>query len=360
MKILLNEIAYTVRGKVISEEDIYYNYNKSGIPVYSSNTIDQGLIGTVDASFYKDSNAKGKAGEITWTTDGNAGNFILRHKPFLFTNVCGKIMIKKKYQKIVLPQWLTLYLNLESKKYVTSKGGNSKLMKEQVDNIEVDIIDIDLQEKLIKEFNLRMNKLHLLNSILEKVNTQISKKIISKSKIFLMKELFDITSGLRITQNDIYNNSGDFPAVTSQTKNEGIAWYGNRKWLTNIEKNSKKVYVDKQCLTWTKDGAKCGTIFYRDYEFYPNDHCGVLIPKLELNLAWVKQKLQQIVYKYVVAKDAQGMLYEEQMANIEINIPVDIKGKIDLDIQNKIYKEYKTLTYFKTNLENLIFKYKVL
>jgi len=359
MKILLNEIAYTVRGEVISEEDIYYNYDKKGIPVYSSNTKDQGLIGTVNVSFYNDSNAKGESGEITWTTDGNAGNFILRHKPFLFTNVCGKIIIKKKYQKIVLPQWLALYLNLESKKYVTSKGGNSKLMKEQVDNIEIDIIDIDLQEKLVKEFDLRMNKLNLLNSILEKVNTQISKKIITKSKIFLMKELFDITSGLRITQNDIYNHSGDFPAVTSQTKNAGIAWYGDKKWLTSIKKNSKKVYVDKECLTWTKDGAKCGTMFHRDYEFYPNDHCGVLIPKLKLNLAWVKLKLQPIVYNHVVARDAQGMLYEEQMANIEVDVPVDSKANIDLCMQNKIYQEYKTLTHLKINLKNIISKYTI-
>lgn len=359
MKTLLSEIAYTVRGEVISEENIYYNYNKNGIPVYSSNTKNQGLIGTVNMSFYNDSNAKGEAGEITWTTDGNAGNFILRHEPFLFTNVCGKIIIKKKYQKIISPQWLALYLNLESKKYVTSKGGNSKLMKEQVDNIEINIININLQDKLVKEFDIRINKLNLLISILKKLNNQISKKIISKSKIFLMKELFDITSGRRITQNDIYNNSGDFPAVTSQTKNEGIAWYGDRKWLTSIEKNSKKVYVSEECLTWTKDGAKCGTIFHRDYEFYPNDHCGVLIPKVELNLKWVRQQIQPILYNQVIAKDAQGMLYEEQMANIEVDIPVDDNGEIDLAIQNKIYSEYYKLIQIKKNLENILEKYSI-
>lgn len=359
MKTLLNEIAYTIRGEVISEEDIYCNYDKNGIPVYSSNTKDQGLIGTVNTSFYNNSNAKGEEGDITWTTDGNAGNFTLRHKSFLFTNVCGKIIIKKKYKEIVSPQWLALYLNLASKKYVTSKGGNSKLMKEQVDNIEVDIIDIDLQNKLVKEYILRKEQLDILNNTLTKINIQVNKKIISNSKKFLMKELFDITSGLRITQNDIYDNIGDFPAVTSQTKNEGIAWYGDRKWLTSIEKNNKKVYIDKECLTWTKDGAKCGTMFYRNYEFYPNDHCGVLIPKLELNLKWVKQKIQPIILNHVVAKDAQGMLYEEQMANIEVDIPIDNEGEIDLDMQDKIYKEYETLTAIKSNLQKIISKYKI-
>ena len=51
-------------------------------------------------------------------------------------------------------------------------------MKEQVDNIEVNIININLQDKLVKEFDIRINKLNLLISILKKLNNQISKKII--------------------------------------------------------------------------------------------------------------------------------------------------------------------------------------
>lgn len=158
------------------------------------------------------------------------------------------------------------------------------------------------------------------------------------SQKFKVSELLQVTSGVRITQTDIYNNSGEFPVITAKTKDEGIAWYGDRKWLESIEKNSKKVIVSQECLTWSKDGAKCGTMFYRDYEFYPNDHCGVLIPRKLLNLNWLKLVMQPIVFNNVVAKDAQGMLYEEQMANIEVNIPVDSKGEIDITIQNKIYE----------------------
>lgn len=76
-----------------------------------------------------------------------------------------------------------------------------------------------------------------------------------------------------------------------------------------------------------------------------------LIPKLELNLAWVRQKIQPILYNQVVAKDAQGMLYEEQMANIEVDIPVDYNSEIDLLIQNKIYTEYYKLIQIKKILE---------
>lgn len=357
--ILLNDIAYTIRGDVISEEDIYYNNQRGGIPVYSSNTKNNGIIGEVDNAFYLKTNAKGGKNEITWTTDGNAGNFILRHNDFLFTNVCGKIKIKDSWKSKIIEQWLSIYLNVESKKYLTSKGGNAKLMKEQVDNINIIIPSIEEQKDIIHEFNLKNDLLEKVKSAIKRLNIQIEKKISSTTKRFLVKELFEITSGVRITQFDIYKNTGNFPVVTSQTSNEGVAWYGDKNWLKTITKNGKSVIVDKSCLTWTKDGAKwkCGTIFYRDYEFYPNDHCGVLIPKVKLNMNWFRIYAQHIFYQNVVAKDSQGMLYEEQMANIEVEIPVKKNGEIDLELQNEIYAEYKRLSDIKEKLESIVDKY---
>lgn len=356
-KYLLSDIANTIRGDVISEEDIYYNYRKGGIPVYSSNTKNNGKIGEVSQDFFNNTNAKGKEGEITWTTDGNAGNFILRHDIFLFTNVCGKITIKEKWKNKILEQWLSIYLNFEAKKYLTSKGGNAKLMKEQVDNIEIVVLPIEEQRNIIDKFNQKEKLLTNAANTVKDLNTQIKKEIRSKTKTFLIKELFEVTSGIRITQFDIYKNPGHFPVVTSKTKDNGIAWYGDRAWLELITKNDKKVIIEKECITWTKDGAKCGTLFHRNYEFYPNDHCGVLLPKVSLNLLWVKQHIQPIIFQHVVAKDAQGMLYEEQMSNIQIEIPIKENGEIDIDLQNTIYEEYKKLSDIKDNLESIINKY---
>lgn len=357
--ILLNDIAYTIRGDVISEEDIYYNNKNGGIPVYSSNTKNNGMIGEVDNAFYLKTNAKGGKNEITWTTDGNAGNFILRHNDFLFTNVCGKIKIKGIWKNKILEQWLVIYLNVESKKYLISKGGNAKLMKEQVDNIKINIPSIEEQEHIINQFNLKNNLLKKVENAIKRLSIQTEKKISLNTKKFLVKDVFEITSGIRITQFDIYKNTGTFPIVTSQTRNNGIAWYGDKNWLKTINKNGKSVIIDRNCLTWTKDGAKwkCGTIFYRDYEFYPNDHCGVLIPKVQLNMNWFKIYAQHIFYQNVVAKDSQGMLYEEQMANIEVEIPVKENGEIDIEIQNEIYAEYKRLSDIKEKLESIIDKY---
>ena len=76
-------------------------------------------------------------------------------------------------------------------------------------------------------------------------------------------------------------------------------------------------------------------------------------------MKWVRQQIQPILYNQVIAKDAQGMLYEEQMANIEVDIPVDDNGEIDLAIQNKIYSEYYKLIQIKKNLENILEKYSI-
>ena len=93
-----------------------------------------------------------------------------------------------------------------------------------------------------------------------------------------ISDVFIVQTGKRITQEDIYFHKGNIPCVTSQTTNDGIAWYGDETWLNE---NYGEYIVNEPCITWTKDGAHAGTLFYRDYLFYPNDHCGVLIPKEE-------------------------------------------------------------------------------
>jgi hypothetical protein len=356
---LLGDVCYLQRGIVISEEIIYRNYSESNIPIYSSNTSNNGIIGKTSSVFFKEQLIKGKSGDITWTTDGNAGNFKLRNQDFLFTNVCGKLTIKNKYKEKVLGEWLEIYLNSISEKYITSKGGNAKLMKEQVRNIEIEIPPLEKQKEIIKHYKKRRNLLIKLNKIKIKIRDNLNNNVSYLKKEFLIKDLFYVSSGIRITQENIYNNKGNFPVITSKTTEEGIAWYGDYNWLSTFKKNEKSLIVEQECLTWTKDGAKCGTIFYRNYPFFPNDHCGVLIPKIPLNLNWIRKVLQPITFNYVVAKDGQGMLYEEQMSNVKIELPVKINGEIDIELQNEIYEEYKKLNTLLKKIDSLIEKYSI-
>jgi restriction endonuclease S subunit len=61
---------------------------------------------------------------------------------------------------------------------------------------------------------------------------------------------------------------------------------------------------------------------------------------------------QQFIYPYVTSKNAQGMLYEEQMSNIPIIFPED-KSK-----QDEIANEYEGLANVKSKLESFMIKLK--
>lgn len=135
-------------------------------------------------------------------------------------------------------------------------------------------------------------------------------------------DLFYVRTGRRITEEDVYNHQGNFPCVTSQTANNGITWLVDEEWINDLH---GEFVVHTPCVTWTKDGAKCGTMFYRNYSFYPNDHCGVLIPrekiKSDINLEWFIYRYQDQIKSSVNQQGSQGMLYNNEMAEIDIDYP---------------------------------------
>lgn len=167
-----------------------------------------------------------------------------------------------------------------------------------------------------------------------------------------IKDVFLIKTGQRIIEKDVYNHKGKFPCITSQTSNNGITWYADEEWLK--EQHGDAIINQEECITWTKDGAKCGTMFYRNYSFYPNDHCGVLILrdqfKEELNLKWFIYAYQDIVKNYVTQQGSQGMLYNSEMAEIEIGYPFPDREHI----QDAIVKQCEKIKSVKESLNNKI------
>jgi hypothetical protein len=160
-----------------------------------------------------------------------------------------------------------------------------------------------------------------------------------------ISDIFVVKTGQRITEEEVYLNQGDFPCVTSQTSNNGITWYANKDWLAK-EHGQAIIEVD-ECITWTKDGAKCGTLFYRDYPFYPNDHCGVLILKDEykdsINLKWFIYTKQELIKGFVSQQGSQGMLYNTEMSEIEIEDWIPDRE----EIQDKYVEQYEKAIFIK-------------
>ena len=136
----LGEVCYIQRGRIISKT--YLEQNKGNYPVYSSQTKNNGEIGSIDTYDFD--------GEyVTWTTDGAyAGTVFYRNEKFSITNICG--LISPKNSEYLSTKFITYWLQIEAKKYVKGGSGNPKLMSNVVSDIFIPIPSLQTQEKIVK------------------------------------------------------------------------------------------------------------------------------------------------------------------------------------------------------------------
>lgn len=143
--------------------------NKNRYPVYSSQTLNNGLLGYYHEYLYEDT--------ITWTTDGaNAGTVNFRSGKFYCTNVCGVLLSKK----VEADKMIAEALNNVAKSYV-SYAGNPKLMNNVMAGVEI-MIPTNKEERekisnifatldhLVTLHQLKLEKLkNIKESLLEKM-----------------------------------------------------------------------------------------------------------------------------------------------------------------------------------------------
>lgn len=137
---LLGKIADLNRGRVMSKE--YLIENKGNYPVFSSQTANNGMIGSINTFDFD--------GEyVNWTTDGaNAGTVFYRTGKFSITNVSG--LIKLRNNSKLNYKFLFHWLSIEAKKHVYSGMGNPKLMSHQVEKIPIPIPPLKVQEEIVR------------------------------------------------------------------------------------------------------------------------------------------------------------------------------------------------------------------
>jgi hypothetical protein len=148
---------------------------------------------------------------------------------------------------------------------------------------------------------------------------------------------------------------GDIPIYSSNTEQEGLLLKIDLRHI----KNNDLYY--QNCLTWTIDGIKAGTIFVRNHDniknekrkqycFTLNNHCGILIPKKQnLYLPFIKYVLQPIFYEKAKGY-GKKKLGTNQIEDILIKIPVDDHGIFDLQKQYKISVMYGEIEKSKKNI----------
>jgi hypothetical protein len=178
----MEKIAILNKGSSkVSEENIYKNYDSKGIPVYSSATFNEGLMGRVSKEYYESFDKQGKEGELTWTTNGYAGVVFYRETNYLYSEKCGRIILRKEFKKKINPKFLKIYLNQITYKYKTSESNNGKLDIIHMLNVPVKLptdkdgnIDLGIQDSIVKKYQDLDDLKNRLVSILKKCNNIIN------------------------------------------------------------------------------------------------------------------------------------------------------------------------------------------
>ena len=126
-----------------------------------------------------------------------------------------------------------------------------------------------------------------------------------------VKDIFIVSRG-RVIPKEILNESGLYPVYSSQTQNNGILGY-----IDTYDFEGERI-------TWTTDGEKAGTVFYRKGFFNCTNICGILEKRhLIKNICYP-------FYFYVLTffckhnrrKDTNGYkIMSNEMKNIFICIP---------------------------------------
>ncbi len=134
----ISQLCEVSRGRVMSKD--YLRENIGDYPVYSSQTANNGELGKINTFDYD--------GEfLTWTTDGaNAGSVFYRNGKFSVTNVCG--LLKAKSSDLNM-KYLSYYLGMIAKQYVSAGMGNPKLMSNVMEKIQVIIPPLAEQERIV-------------------------------------------------------------------------------------------------------------------------------------------------------------------------------------------------------------------
>jgi hypothetical protein len=145
------------RGKVISKE--YMNNNKGIYPVYSSATLNNGQIGSID-TYTENYNC------ITWTTDGYAGKLNKRNGKFNVTNICGILKPKKSID-------LDFYVSIAQKDVYLMRAttySNSKVMTSHIEKVKFVSPQTKLEQILIS------THLTSRNDIKEELTLELTKQ----------------------------------------------------------------------------------------------------------------------------------------------------------------------------------------
>ena len=214
----VKDICEIGRGRVINHQ--YIDENKGIYPVYSSQTKDNGVMGSINTFDFD-------GDYVTWTTDGiYAGTCFYRTGKFNCTNVCGTLKIHD--EQVISYYYLSEILNKEAKNHVT-QSANPKLMNNDMAEVKIPLPPLDIQQQIVDACqvideeveNAKIN----CNNLESKISTILNLVFDANIK-YKIKELIDINADSYDPTND--DSIFTYVDIDSVEKGTGVINYSNQ------------------------------------------------------------------------------------------------------------------------------------
>ena len=355
----LGEVSALRRGRVMSKG--YLTENFGPYPVYSSQTANNGKIGSINTFDFD--------GEyISWTTDGaNAGTVFYRTGKFSITNVCGLITLKSKYPLIY--KFLFYWLTIEAKKHVYSGMGNPKLMSHQVENIPVPIPCPDNPEKSLAIQSEIVRILDKFTALTAELTAELTMR--KKQYNYYRDQLLSFDEGeveWKMLGDLGENLDSKRKPITSGLREAGsIPYYG----ASGIVDYVKDYIFDGDFLLISEDGANLlarntPIAFSISGKSWVNNHAHVIKFDSYAERRYVEYYLNSIDLAPYISGAAQPKLNKKNLESIRIPNPspedkeriVSILDKFDaltnsineglpreIELRQKQYESYRDLLF---------------
>lgn len=299
----------TIGDRVLSEEIV----SGGRVPVYSANVYEE--FGRIDKENMKDYSRP----SVIWGIDGDwMVNIIPAGVPFYPTDHCGVLRIKTEK---ILPEYMMYALQAEGEYERFSR--NNRASAQRIRSLVVQAPETKIQKNIIDELKALDDKINGQNAEIEKYENSIRTKfdqifhleefisdgVFSKYEGYSVEDLCIDGRGRVINQQYIENHKGPYPVYSSQTTNDGI--FGS---IDTFD-------FDGEYITWTTDGAKAGTVFYRNGKFNCTNVCGTLKSKNDkVNMRYLAYLLNRIAYKFV-SRVGNNKLMNDAMKKIVVPVP---------------------------------------
>ena len=356
----------------LTDEAIYASINNSAdmIPLWGGNKEHETITRMVskDAKTKKDTPITVFSGEgIIISLDGSAGSMTYKsNQEFALNHHAGFITKKKDALFDVNLEFFAIFFQNYYRALSVSDGSKT-LSLDQLYKEEIDIPSIQLQNRIMKEYNSIKSKINQLTAIENKLYNLINKEISTNYKEYQTKNqkvstIIDCMGGNQgLTEEFIYQNlqnqNEKYIVLSSATDDKTMMGLIP---MCKLNGNYIKVFRDREGLLVTRNGKAGQTKFLPKGNYTINDHGYILYKKnscnYDVNLQWFALQYKEDFLSYASNSDNGTWNKTGFFNSVIIDIPEKQEQENIVALYNKALEYLNNIKNIKQSFDFIISK----